>query len=128
MFNNLNRLTMAIFQLDYNALWESICRWSRKAGRSATRPVLLMWYVMRSTDTPRKDKWAIFGSLAYLVLPIDILDARRLPIIGWLDEVASLAVLVQRMSKRITPEMQGRADAQLDKWFPEYARYELIEE
>ncbi len=118
---------MAILKLDYNALGESICKWSRKAGRTATRPVLLMWYVMRSKDTPRKDKWAIFGSLAYLVFPIDILDAKRLPIIGWLDEAASLAVIVQKMSKYTTPEMQGRADAQLDKWFPEYVEYELID-
>lgn len=108
---------MAIFNLDYNSLWASIGNWSRKAGRAASRPVLLMWYVMRSKETPRKDKWAIFGSLAYLVLPIDILDAKRLPIIGWLDEVASLALLVQKMSKYITPEMEARADAQLDRWF-----------
>lgn len=118
---------MAIFNLDYTALWESICKWSRKAGRAATRPVLIMWYVMRDKNTPRKDKWAIFGSLAYLILPIDILDAKRLPIIGWLDEVASLAVLVQKMSKYITPEMEARADEQLDKWFPEYTEYEMIE-
>ena len=118
---------MAIFKLDYNALGESISRWSRKAGRTATRPILLMWYVMRSKDTPRADKWAIFGSLAYLILPIDILDAKRLPIIGWLDEVTSLAVLVQKMSKHITPEIEARADEQLDKWFPEYAEYEMIE-
>ena len=32
-----------------------------------------------------------------------ILDSKSLPIIGWLDEVASLAVLVQKMSKCITP-------------------------
>ena len=106
---------MAIFNLDYNVLWVSICNWSRKAGRAATHPVLLRWYVMRSKDTPSKDKWAIFGSLAYLILPIDILDSNRLPIIGWLDEVASIAVLVQKMSKYITPEMKGRADAQLDR-------------
>lgn len=118
---------MAIFKLDYNALWESISRWSRKAGRAATRPVLLMWHVMRSKDTPRADKWAIFGSLAYLILPVDILDAKRLPIIGWLDEVTSLAVLVQKMSKHITPEIEVRVDKQLDKWFPEYVEYEMIE-
>lgn len=81
---------MAIFNLDYNALWESICKWCKKAGRTATRPVLLLWYVMCSKETPRKDKWAIFASLAYLILPIDILDAKRLPIIGWLDEIVSL--------------------------------------
>lgn len=118
---------MAILKLDYNALWESICNWSRKAGRAATRPVLLMWHVMNSKDTPCKGKWAIFGSLAYIVLPIDILDAKWIPIIGWLDEVASLAVMVQKMSKYITPEMQGKADAQLDKWFPEYVEYEMNE-
>ena len=128
---------MAIFNLDYDALWKRICGWSRKAGRAAARPVLLMWYVMRSNDTPRKDKWAIFASLAYLVLPVDILDSRRLPIIGWLDEVASLALLVRKMSKHITPEMEARADAQLDRWFdsssgvrpvlPEYTEYEIIE-
>lgn len=118
---------MAVLKLDYNELWESICKWGRKAGRVATRPVLLMWYVMRSNETPRKDKWAIFGALAYLVLPIDILDAKRIPVIGWLDEVTSLAVMVQKMSKYITSEMQAKADAQLDKWFPEYAEYELVE-
>lgn len=119
---------MAILKLDYNALWESICIWSRKAGRAATRPVLLIWYVMRSKDTPRKDKWAIFGALSYLVLPIDVLNAKRLPIIGWFDEVASLAVLIQKIPKYITPEMEARADAQLDKLFPEYTEYEMIEE
>ena len=128
---------MSILKLDYNALWDGICRWSLKAGRTATRPVLLMWYVMRSKETPRKDKWAIFASLAYLILPIDILDAKRIPIIGWLDEVTSLAILVQKMSKRITPEMENRAKAQLNKWFDptslvrpsdmEYIEYELIE-
>lgn len=86
-----------------------------------------MWYVMRDKNTPRADKRAIFGSLAYLILPIDILDSKRLPIIGWLDEVASLAVLIQKMSKYITPEMEARADEQLDKWFPEYTEYEMIE-
>lgn len=119
---------MAIFNLDYEALWESIGRWSRKAGRAATRPVLLMWYVMRSRNTPRKDKWAIYGCLAYLILPIDIIDAKRIPIIGWLDEVASLAVLVQKMSKHITPEMESRAENQLDKWFPESPDYEIIDD
>ncbi len=119
---------MAILNLNYDALWESICNWSRKAGRSATRPVLLMWYVMRSKETSRADKWAIFGSLAYLILPFDILDSKRLPFIGWIDEVTSLAVLIQKMAKSITPEMESRAEAQLDKWFPEYTEYEIIED
>lgn len=108
---------MVIFKLDYEALWKGVAKWSAAAGSAAARPALLMWYVMRSPDTPRKDKWAIFASLAYLMLPIDILDAKRLPIIGWLDEVVSLAVLVQKMSRYITPEIEAKADTVLDRIF-----------
>lgn len=118
---------MTVLKLNYDALWDGICNWSRKVGRVTTRPILLLWYVMRSSETPRKDKLAIFASLAYLVLPVDVLDARRLPVIGWLDEVVSLAVLIRKMAGHITPEMEIKADALLDKWFPEYAGYELVE-
>ena len=118
---------MAILKLDYNALWNGIGNWIRKVGRTTARPVLLLWYVMRSSATPRKDKLAIFASRAYLVFPVDILDAKRLPVIGWLDEIVSIAVMMQKMTKYITPQMQYRADELLDKWFPEYMQYELIE-
>ena len=80
-----------------------------KVGRMAVRPVLLLYYVMRSDETPWKDKLTIFGALAYLVFPVDLLDAKRLPIIGWLDEITSLAVAIQRMSKYVTPEMEAMA-------------------
>mgnify|MGYP000316232450 CR=1 FL=1 len=80
---------------------------------------------MRSPATPRKDKLAIFASL--LVLPIDVLDAKRLPIIGWLDEIVSVAVMIQKMAKYITPEIQRKVNATLDKWFPEYVQYEIVE-
>ena len=118
---------MSILKLDYSLLWNNICAWSHKVGRAATRPVLLLWYVMQSSETPRKDKLAISASLTYLVLPIDILEAKRLPIVGWLDEIVTVAVMIQKMAKYITPEMQCRADEILDKWFPENAQYEIVE-
>lgn len=117
---------MSILNLDYSLLWNNICVLSHKVGRAATRPVLLLWYVMCSSETPRKDKLAIFVSLAYLVLPIDLLEAKRLPVIGWLDEIVSVAVMKQKMVKYITPDMQRKADEILNKWFPEYANYENV--
>lgn len=109
--------------IDYQELWDRIKDYAYKVGRLAVRPVLLLYYVMRSEETPWKDKLTIFGALAYLVLPVDLLDAKRLPIIGWLDEITSLAVAVQRMSKYITPEIEAKADSILDQWFPQYAEY-----
>lgn len=112
-----------ITDIDYKSLWDGMKIYAIKVGRVAARPVLLLYYVTRSEETPMKDKLTIFGTLAYIILPIDLLNAKRLPIIGWIDEVVSLAVAVQRMQKYITPEMEAKADEQLDKWFPEYTPY-----
>ena len=112
--------------INYQELWNRIKEYAMKVGRVAVRPVLLLYYVIRSEDTPWKDKLTIFGALAYLVFPVDLLDAKRLPIIGWLDEITSLAVAIQRMSKYITPEMETKADAVLERWFPEYTKFEEV--
>lgn len=70
----------------------------------------------------------ILSALSYIVFPIDILDARRLPIVGWIDEVASLSVMFQKVRNNITPEIEQKVDLILDKWFPEYTMYELIDD
>lgn len=109
--------------INYAALLDRIGNYARKAGRLTTRPVLLLYYVMLNKKTPWNDKMLIFSTLAYIVLPIDILDAKRLPIIGWFDEIASLSVTYQKVCKNVTPEIEAKVDAILDKWFPEYAEY-----
>lgn len=114
--------------INYDVLWDRISSFASKAGRVTTRPVLLLFYVMKSKDTPWEDKLLVFSTLSYVVFPIDILDAKRLPIIGWFDEIASLSVTYQKMCKNITPEMEAKVDAILDKWFPEYTPYEIIKD
>lgn len=114
-------------KIDFSAVWDGIKSFARKAGRTAARPVLLLWFVMRSDSTPRKDKLMILAAIAYVVLPIDLISAKRIPIIGWIDEVTSIAVAVQKMSDRITPEIEREADAVLDRWFVEYTEFEEIE-
>lgn len=112
--------------INYQELWDRIRDYAYKVGRMAVRPVLLLYFVLRSEETPWKDKLTIFGALAYLVFPVDLLEAKRLPIIGWLDEITSLAVAIQRMSKYITPEMEAKADGILDQCFPIYAEFEEV--
>ena len=109
--------------INYDALWSRISEYAIKAGRVTIRPILLLFYVMKSKETPWKDKMLIFTTLSYIVFPIDILDARRLPIIGWFDEIASLSVTYQKMRKNITPEIEKKVDILLDKWFPQYGDY-----
>ena len=61
----------------------------------------------------------ILSTISYLVLPIDLISAKRLPFLGWIDEAFSLSVAYQKVSKNITPEIERRTDELLDKWFPE---------
>lgn len=114
--------------INYSLLWDKMGEWARKAGRISARPVVVLYYVMRSPDTPKSDKLLIFSTLSYLVLPIDLIDAKRLPIIGWIDEVVSLTVAYQKVCKYVTPEISAKVEKVLDKWFPEYTAYELLPE
>ena len=48
--------------INYDVLWNSIGEYARKAGRMTSRPILLLFYVMKSKDTPWKDKMLIFST------------------------------------------------------------------
>lgn len=109
--------------IDYELLWREIGRCAKSVGRASTKTILLLWYVMRSHDTPKSEKIMLASAIAYVVLPIDLISAKRLPIIGWLDELVSLTVAYQKVCKHVTPEMERKAEELLDKWFPEYTPY-----
>lgn len=100
-----------------------IGEYAKKVGRVAARPVILTYYVMMDEDTPTSDKIALGTAIAYVVLPIDLLSAKRLPIIGWLDEVMSQSVAYQKVQDHVTMEMERKADELLDKWLPEYTPF-----
>lgn len=103
--------------INYQQLLDNLCAYATKIGRISTRPAVLLYYVMVSSDTPKSDKLLILSALSYLVLPIDFISA-KLPIIGWLDEIVSLTVAYQKVCRYITPEIEMKADSLLDKWFP----------
>lgn len=109
--------------INYDVLWTEIGNYAKKVGRASARPVLLLYYVMRSPETPKSEKFMLLSAIAYVVLPIDLISAKRIPIIGWLDEVLSLTIAFQKVSKYVTPEMERKADVILDKWFDECATY-----
>ena len=113
--------------INYSVLWSRIEEYGMRIGRLSAKPILILWFVLLNKDTPKKDKMLILSTLSYLILPIDILDAKRLPIIGWCDEIFSISVSYQKVCKNITPEIEAKVNAILDKWFPVFTPYELIE-
>lgn len=109
--------------IDTEVLKDKLQEYAMKVGRISVRPLLLLYFIMVSKDTPKSDKLMILSTISYIVFPIDLISAKRLPIIGCMDEVFSLSVAYQKVSKNIAPEIERKTDALLDKWFPEYTNY-----
>ena len=109
--------------IDTSVLTDKLQEYAMKVGRISARPLLLLYFIMKSKDTPNCDKLMILSTLSYLVFPVDLISAKRLPIIGWIDEAFSLSVAYQKVSKNITSEIERKTDTLLDKWFPEYTNY-----
>lgn len=115
---------MKLDNFEFLMFW--IGEYAKKVGRVTARPVILTYFVMLDEYTPMSDKIALGTAIAYVVLPIDLLSAKRLPIIGWLDEVMSLSVAYQKVQSHVTQKMERDADELLDKWFPEYTPYQEL--
>ena len=109
--------------IDTEVFKDKLHEYAIKVGRISARPLLLLYFIMVSKATPKSDKLMILSTISYLILPVDLISAKRLPIIGWIDEAFSLSVVYQKVSKNITPEIERKTDALLDKWFPEYTNY-----
>lgn len=109
--------------IDTAVLKEKLHEHAMKVRRISARPVLLLYLVMTAKDTPKKDKLMILSTISYLVFPIDLISAKRLPVIGWIDEAFSLSVAYQKVCKNVTAEIERKTDELLDKWFPKSTSY-----
>lgn len=106
--------------MDTSMLLSNLGYYAKKVGRVAARPAVLLYFVLRDPTTPKKDKYIIYAALAYVVLPINLISAKRIPILGWVDEAGAIALAYKRAKNNITPAIERQADELLDKWFPQY--------
>lgn len=98
-------------------LWEKLKDSAKRLGRYTTQKALLMYYVLSSDKTPTSAKVIIYGALAYLILPVNLISQKRHPILGWADEVAAIAIAYRKVRQYITPEIEQQAEETLNKWF-----------
>lgn len=96
--------------------WGKIGKVALKAGRDVVRLALILFYLLKSPNVSTRDKAIIVGALGYFILPIDLIpDA--LPMLGFTDDFAALALAYKAISSNVTPDITAQADAKLGKWF-----------
>lgn len=103
--------------MDSAVILNNLGVYAKRVGRTAARPVVILYFVLRDPATPKKDKYIVYGALAYLVLPVNLISAKKIPILGWADEAAAIVWAYKRVKNNVTPDIERQADELLDKWF-----------
>lgn len=106
-----------------DAAWRKIVAFSKDAGRSATRIVLIFYYTLTGSNLSTLEKALLYAGIIYIVVPRDLLPRRIFGLLGLVDDAAVGAWVYSRIKKNITPEVIQKAEETLDKWFgPEKVR------
>lgn len=106
-------------------LMSKLSRFAQRLGISVVYKVLLLFYVLKSPDVPFKEKALIIGALGYLILPVDLIpDA--IPVLGYSDDLAAIAYVINQVRNYITMEVQQRAQEKLSDWFDSFTEEDLM--
>lgn len=101
---------------DEKRFWRKIKRYAQKAGKEVIEKALWLYYAAERPDTPKWAKTAIYGALAYFILPIDLIPD-ILPGVGYTDDLGVIAAAIASVSLYINQEVRDKAKAKAQTWF-----------
>lgn len=83
---------------------EKIARVAKKVGAVIIYPVLLLYHTLQSPSISIKDKVAVIASLAYFILPVDLIPDVMVGV-GYTEDILVIMAMLKKVSKSITPEI-----------------------
>lgn len=96
--------------------WQKVKTYAKDIGESSLEKALKMYYATRDPETPTWAKTAIYGSLGYLILPVDVVPD-LLPVAGYTDDVGVLSAALAAVAVNIKTEHVDKAKETLKQWF-----------
>ncbi len=109
---------------DYNetGFWDKIKKYAFKMGVKPLYISLLLYYSIPKASFI--DKAIIFGSLGYLISPLDlILDT--IPVVGIMDDIGVLMFAYYRVKSNIDDEIRNKAKEKLISIFGKFDENEI---
>ena len=113
----VDKLKSVEWREKFNALWKRIQPYAKKAGRAATKPLLLFYFVVTDSETSTLDKALIYGCIAYVVLPFSLIPRVVYRFLGVMDEAAAVLFVYSKVKNKITPAIEAKVETILDSWF-----------
>ncbi len=102
-------------QFDKERFWEKMRSIAQKTGASILKPFLLLYYVLEDDKVSAKTKAYIVGALGYFIIPFDLVPD-FIAGLGFTDDLAVAALLLNHIKSNITPEIEERADTKIKEW------------
>lgn len=122
-------LVARLRNIDWNEKWKTLLAkirvYADKVGRFAVKPILTFYYAMQDEKLSTLDRCLIYGAIAYVVIPSDLLPARVLGWLGLIDDAAALTFIYKKLEDKVTPEVLHRVQDTIDEWFG--VEYEIVE-
>lgn len=91
-------------------LVEKVGKVAKKAGATIIYPVLLLFNLLKSPHTSSKDKMLIIASLAYFIMPADLIPDFILGL-GFADDGLAIMTCIKTFATSITPEVKEQTKA-----------------
>lgn len=98
--------------------WDKVARYAKRAGREVIEKALWLHYAAQDEKTPVWAKTTMYGTLAYFILPTDLIPD-LIPGAGFTDDLGALAAAITTVAIYITPAVKERAAKQVTHWFGE---------
>ena len=89
-------------------LWNKIAKIGKSIGATVIYPVLLLFNLLKSSETNLKEKAMIIGALGYFILPLDLIPDAIVGA-GFTDDLAALTAIISALASCITLEMQNES-------------------
>lgn len=105
-------------------LFNKIFKFAKKAGIKLVYVVLLLFYTLQKSTTPKFAKSIIIGGLGYFIIPLDIVSD-FIPVIGFTDDLTALISVLITVALFIDEDIKLRAKLKLKDWFGDFDQKEL---
>ena len=113
----MEQLNFQEFAGNARKILAGIKNYAVRGGKATTKMMLELYDVMIAKNTPTTDKMIIGAALAYQVLPFDLLPKSKFGLLGFLDNAAALYYAYKKVQKSITPAIEAKVEATMQKWF-----------
>ena len=87
----------------------------KKSSEIVVKNALKLYYILVDKKTPICDKLSIIAALTYLISPIDAIPDTS--VIGFADDAALIAYLLNVLKKYLTSEIEQKAENKFNEWF-----------